>query len=209
MSPKLVKFQSAKVSSNTDNLLPLLQIAAKSSKGTLTVAVDNGVIKIFLNGYELQKGDYVCLNEDSETLFFIPSLSLKEDDGLIEDETDLDDEENFDEDEDDYRDEDDEDDESYDDEEEEDDDDDDDDDTEEVIKGIERTFSNTSSGKIVETGKNYIKFENVTPGMFQNLRTYTKDADLIPDDHIRNNIKMENEYNDDTGFFTVTIMIKE
>ncbi|MBP5597301.1 MAG: hypothetical protein J6Y02_18135 [Pseudobutyrivibrio sp.] len=210
MSPKLVKFQSAKVSSNTDNLLPLLQIAAKSSKGTLTIAVDNGVIKIFLNGYELQKGDNLCLNEQSETLFYIPALSLKEDSEFVEDDTDLDDEENFDddsaedEDEDDYNDpsEDDKDDSPS-----------SDDfycnDTEEVIKGIERAFSNTSSGKIVETGKNYIKFENVTPGMFQNLRTYTKDADLIPDDHIRNNIKMENEYNDDTGFFTVTIMIKE
>ena len=212
MGPKLVKFQSAKVSSNTDNLLPLLQIAAKSSKGTLTVAVDNGLLKIFLNGYELQKGDYVCLNEDSETLFFIPSLALKEDEELIEDETDLDDEENFDDsDEDDDEDEDDEDDDDFDDED--DDDTSSDDfycnDTEEVIRGIEHTFSNTSSGKIVETGSNFIRFENVTPGMFQNLRTYVKDADLIPDDHIRNSIKMENEYNDDTGFFSVNIIIKE
>lgn len=180
MSPKLVKFQSAKVSSNTDNLLPLLQIAAKSSKGTLTVAVDDGVLRVFLNGYELQKGDYVCLNNENETLFFIPALSLQNDEELIEDETDLDDEENF-----------------------------DDEDEDEVIKGIERAFSNTNSGKIVETGKNFIRFENVTPGLFQNLRTYIKDADLIPDDHIRNNIKMENEYNDDTGFFSVNIVIKE
>jgi len=205
MSPKLVKFQSAKVSSNTDNLLPLLQIAAKSSKGTLTVAVDNGVLKVFLNGYELQKGDHVCLNEDSETLFFIPSLSLKEDEELIEDETDLDDEENFDDDEDAYEEEDED---AYEDE------DkccclDDIDPKEEVIKGIKRTFSNTTSGKIIESGNNFIRFENVTPGLFQNLRTYIKDADLIPDDSIRNNIRMENTYNDDTGVFSVNIVIKD
>ena len=203
MSPKLVKFQSAKVSSNTDNLLPLLQIAAKSSKGSFGIIVEDGVLKVFLNGYELQKGDYVCLNDENETLFFIPALSLQNDEELIEDETDLDDEENFD-------------DEDEDEDEDkcclnEDDEDDEDDECcsdtnpkEEVINSIKSAFS---SAKIIEAGSNYINFENMSPSMFQNLRDYVKDPDLVPDE-IRSHIRMENEYSDDTGTFKVNLVIQ-
>jgi len=203
MSPKLVKFQSAVVSSDPNLLLPILQLAKKSSKGFLGITIEDGTIKMFLNGYELQKGDYVCLNEQSETLFYIPAMSLKEE--LVEDETDLEDEENFDEDEDEDENENENEDEDDDNEDEDEDEDEETSEKEEVINNIKEAFS---SAKIVDSGSNYINFESMSPGMFQNLRTYTKDADLVPD-NIRNRIKMENEYNDETGTFTVNLIIQD
>ena len=75
---------------------------------------------------------------------------------------------------------------------------------EEIINNIKDAFS---SAKITESGSNYINFENMSPGMFQNLRDYVKDPDLVPDE-IRPNIKMENEYSDDNGAFKVNLVIQ-